>query len=295
MPGNSSDETQQHQSDAIEELKKINKYIEEKPKRDRIARVERIQLAVALAVMTGYLTIYTYSGVKFAGSARTCLTGPSGFHCAASLQALYAGTFLTIKLTTMSIRPVYSGKHECIRLIDDYVLTASYIPLVPFSLLAGYGVLTAPEWEFMLFTEIYMGVELVLIYALGTSYARDYKSTMDQLRTSTTSNTVSIASNSHDDITRMNITNDTGDILSEGEIRFIVDSPSDIETRLEQTYPVDGDTLVYAHDLGPESSINIPVHVGMNETESNLEEESIHIYVQIDGNIEAEEIIGVYG
>lgn len=290
-----TEEVEQLREDFSDYSKTVEEYIEKRPERNRIARVERIQIVTALAVVTAYLSLLTSQTVQFQGSPLTCF-GESGFHCALSSQAGYAGAFLTLKLGIMSIRPIYEEEYEWIVDLDEYWLTATHLALIPGSLIAGIGVFIAPSFGFPFFTAIYITLEILLVFTIGRRYARAYKKEMARVYSSTTNETVSVTRGPSGDTTSLQIENKDNKSLKEGSVQFLVNAPDGVNVNLDsQAYLVGDDAWTYAHTLPPETPQRVPVHIQLDSEKGELSRETIEIDIEICGEVKQTQKLDVFG
>jgi len=283
--------------EVVEFRELIEDHNEDEPRRKRLARVERIQIAIAVAVLTGYLTLQTSQQFLFSGPPTACFPD-SGFHCAVSFQALYASAFLLTKLTTMTIRPVLdSHKYENeLQQLDDYVLPLAYLPFLLGSVISGVGLLWMRNFQLPFFIVIYITVEAVLLYTVGRWYATQYSDTMAQIRSSSTDSTVTVTGGPSGSSTFFKIENTSDSVLSEGEVRFIVDSDNasvDIEQAVRDDSADSDRVWVYADELEPRKPQRIPISI--NPDDDSVKLRRVDITIEIKGEVNSTEQFEIFG
>ena len=238
------------------------------PKRNQISRAERAQIAVGIAVATTFVTLVIGGQIDWP-SFNTCTNVHSGFTslCALSNQFVWALGFLLLKSTSMTLQPVFSRTERdlyvSVRSIEwniqrafeclNRLLPALYVSFLLFSVIAVGWILIRPEFVIPYGFVIYNILQIVVLVRPGFQYADEVNKAMDNVRTSSTEQSVTVSRGPRGTSETLYLHNDTDSSIEEEEIYFIVSAPNDVQVRLEQAYedPSRSDRWIYPDSIGP--------------------------------------------
>lgn len=274
-------------------INRVEDFLEKAPRRRKFARIERVQIAVALAILTGYLSLNAANIISFPNELRQGIK-LLDFELISLVQAIFAGMFLFVKTLTMTVRPIWDPSP--IKWIDTVALTAIYIPLLICSSGAVLGVITYPQVQIPWGTAIYITIEAVLLLTVGCWYAQRYKTTMEELFTRTPDELVTATRGPRQEVTGFYFENTTEEPIKEGDLKFKVIPPKEISVELGQCYPEKGseNIWIYASDLDVGDERRIPVHLDATNRDGKLKRDSMEISTIIGGESVNTDIIEIY-
>lgn len=274
----------QETREEISEFKKtVSEHLENRPEKQRAARVERVQIVVALAIVTVFVSLYTSGSLELPARASTCVVGLSGYPCALGGQALLASLFLLIKTVTMTSRPILD--YDFIDRIDDYWLPAFYIPLLLFSVIAGFGVIFLQNAAMPGFTVIYIIGEVLVLFTLGRRYARNYEEKMGRIYASSPNNEVSVTRGPRAESVEFYITNEEPQDLERGDIQFTVEAADGVSINFTSAYRIEEDKWEFAGGLKSGKKKRVVVELNV-DSGVPLDKETVKITPIFDGTKE---------
>lgn len=248
--------------DSVESLTgRVDEHLETAPVRERFARIERIQIAVAVAIVTGFISLVAADLIATPDSFQGCFRPSTGYSCAISLQAILAMLFLLGKTGTMTARPIF--EIENIQRIDEYWLPAFYIPLLGFSILAAILLIMTKNSAPPGFIAIYMAAEVLVFHTLGRRYAEGYEEAMSQIDLRSPGKSVSVSGGPQGGTDAFIIRNESDQDYRAGEIEFKVNSPEGVSIRIEsQAVPGDdANVWEFVRPLKIGNSRRIPIEI----------------------------------
>jgi hypothetical protein len=267
----------------------IEQYIENKPQQERFARAERTQIGVAIALITIFISFRTADIIAISEPLNACLLSRSGFDCAFGSQAFLAVIFLLIKTSTMTLRPIASrGSQDgiVVKKIDEYWLPAFYVALLIAGVISGVGFTIFGNLEILLFTEIYISIELLVLLTVGQVYAQNYEESMARIYSGGGSSPLTVSRGPGGSVDAFHIENKDSRPYKKKEIKFIVDAPDTIEVNLDsQAYqsPDKENVWVYVKQLDPGQSRRVPMTVKSNRREETPTTTTFTITPVFDG------------
>lgn len=299
-------------SSEVEDLKEsFSEEVETYPQRRRIARAERVQAAIAIAMITIYFTLRSNNGSVIKIAPTECIF--SNFHpqCAIGIQVLLASIFLLLKSGVMTTRPLYSeGQDGSERIerwlqnIDEYWLPALFVPMFLFGVVSGVIYLLVPGTAFLelpgipIFSTgivIYIALEIIVFYTLGRAFAGRYDAAMGQLHTSNKGRTISVSRGPRGSTSEIFLDNQSDSPVD--DIYFRVSSPDNVEVTLGQAYEEDG-KWIYTSTVppNPDPKKRIPLNIQTSGQPDTSEDESIPeivVYTYQNGELVDEDIIPI--
>jgi len=264
--------------DELEEFRsRFEEEVEDSPRRNRLARAERVQIAVAIAIVTAYFSLTLGTDPIDPPSPLACFQPGNAIFCTSSIQVLLAAVFLISKTAVMTTLPIYSEDdgepgilEQKLRGFDSYWLPAMFVPLVLFSIIAGvlfylFGFSKVISSIFgpvgpIIFIATYISLETVVFFILGQAYAEKFKTAMEDLRTESPNNPITISRGVSGSSSEFWIENDSDEPIHKKSLEFVVDAPDDLEISISQAYHDDG-RWVYTKEIAPGDDKRIPVEV----------------------------------
>lgn len=245
----------------------------------QVERAENVQVLVAIAVLSGYLSNFTSYNAPF-----------QSFSFVIRLLALGAFLFLVGKLLTLTVRPFY--EHAWLRKIDRKVLPVLFTlvfaitaaVIIPSIILPTDIEVGKTIQEFFQLTlgplktvDIYICVCAIASLAFGHQYALWIAKTMSELETTAPDVPISFTSGSQGETFPLELRNPYNNEIPPEDIRIEIESTSGVDVKINQAKSL-GEGIWRPRLAVPSNSrMNIKIQITRSEEAEQISDESVKI------------------
>lgn len=265
--------------------------------RKQIERAENVQVVVAVAVLSGYLTILTEDDSLF-----------ESFSLAIDILAFAAVLFLAGKLLTLTVRPFY--QHNYLAVIDQKILPWMFvfIFLITFAVIIP-AVIPLPDFDFDALIDrisqiIPGGVGAADIYILfwalvsvliGWQYASWTSKTMSELETAAPDVRFTFSSGKGGQTFPLTLKNPYDNEISPEDIRIKVEPSAGVEVDVPQAKELGANVWRPRMAIPADSRMNMHFQITRSDDKSEISEESVEITTEYLGRVQQRHIVELEG
>lgn len=265
--------------------------------RKQIERAENVQVVVAVAVLSGYLTILTEDDSLF-----------DSFSAAIDILAFVALVFLAGKLFTLTLRPFF--QHNYLAFIDQKILPGmfAFIFLITFAVILP-TVLPFPDVDFDVLidrlsqiipspleaADIYIFIWAVVSLIIGWRYASLTSETMSELETAAPDVRLTFSSGERGQTFPLTLKNPYDEEIPPEDIRIEVEPSSGVEVDVPQAENISTNVWRPRLQIPADSRMNVNFKITRSDDAEEISEESIEITTKYLGRVQQRNIVELEG
>lgn len=265
--------------------------------RKQIERAENVQVLVAIAVLSGYLTILTGSDTPF-----------SSFSFALNVLAFVALLFLAGKLVTLTLRPFY--EHDWLRAADRKVLPGSFVVIfvISFAIILpsvvppigiDFGSLIQPISQAipdpLKAADIYIIAWAIVSILVGRQYASWTAKTMSDLETATPNVRLTFTSGSRGQTFPLTLKNPYEEEIPPDDVRIEVEPTAGVDVDIPQAKQLGDYTWRPRLAIPPNERMEVKIQITRSEEAEDISEESVEVVTKYLGRVQQKHIVELEG
>lgn len=265
--------------------------------RKQVERAENVQVLVAIAILSGYLTILTDSDTLF-----------QSFSFVIDVLAFVTLLFLVGKLVTLSVRPFY--EHTWLREADRKALPGTFVIMfvITFAVILP-SVVPLPGVDFggviqtlsrvipgpLEAADIYIGIWAIVSLLVARQYASWTTETMSDLETATPNVPISFTSGSRGQTFPLTLKNPYDEEILPEDVRIEVEATSGVDVNISQAESL-GEGIWQPRLAVPANGrMNIRIQITRSEDADEISEESVEVVTKYLGRTQQKHIVELEG
>lgn len=265
--------------------------------REQVERAENVQTLVAIAILSGYLTILTGGNAPF-----------QSFSFTIKILAFVALLFLVGKLITLSVRPFY--EHTWLRAADRKALPGIFVVMfvVTFAVILP-SVIPFPGIDSDGFIELISQIipdpfEAVDIYIFfwatlslvaASRYASWTAETMSDLETAAPNVRISFTSGPRGQTFPLGLKNPYDERIPPKDIRIEIEATSGVDVSIPQAKSL-GDSIWRPRLAVPaDDRMIVQIQITRSEDAENISDESVEVVVKYLGRTQQKHVVELEG
>jgi|GEM_PF-5371416 len=265
--------------------------------RKQVERAENVQVLVAIAVLSGYLTILTGPDAPF-----------QSFSFAINVLAFVALLFLVGKLVTLSVRPFY--EHTWLRAADRKLLPGTFVVMfvVTFAVILP-SVIPLPGIDFdgliqpisqaipgpLEAADIYIGLWAILSLLVARQYASWTAETMSDLETAAPNVRISFTSGSRGQTFPLTLKNPYDEEIPPEDVRIEVEATSGVDVTIPQAKSL-GEGIWRPRLAVPANDrMNVQIQITRSEGAEDISDESVEVVTKYLGRTQQKHVVELEG
>jgi hypothetical protein len=253
--------------------------------RSQIRRAENVQVAVAVAVVGGSLTLYTSHDLL--GTIDPIFT---------AILSIISSLFLIGKVATLSLRPYIDW--EVLDQFDQFVLPLSFTILFGPSAIVTIVVIIsrfAPAYDGVIgiesllelltsFPNVAIIVTAIVSIVGGVLYARKTSQTMSEIQ-SGVPNTVNVTSSgvSNDDF-EIRLNNRSDHEITPEAVEIAIESTAGLDIDVNHAEEIRDDVYQLLRPIPAETPVTVSMNVTRSESSDSISERAFDVVVRHQGN-----------
>lgn len=264
------------------------------PSIKQVERAENVQVLVAIAVLSGYLTIRMGSDASF----------HSFFFFIINILSFIALLFLAGKLVTLSVRPFY--EHAWLRKADRKVLPGIFVVMfiITFAvvlplliLLPDIGRLIQLISQSVLgrFQAIYTLLWSVVSLLVAYQYASLTAKTMSDLETAAPNVRISFTSGSRGQTFPLTLKNPYNEKIDPEDIQIEIETTSGVDIDIPQAKSLGEGIWQPRLAIPPNDRMNIQIQITRPENADNISNESVEVVIKYLERIQQKHVVELEG
>jgi hypothetical protein len=265
--------------------------------RKQVERAENVQVLVAIAVLSGYLTILTDPEAPF-----------QSFSFVINVLAFVALLFLVGKLVTLSVRPFY--EHTWLRRADRKVLPGTFVVMFVVTVAVILpSVIPLPGIDFdgliqsisqaipgpVEATDIYIGLWAIVSLLVARQYASWTAKTMSDLETAAPNVRISFTSGSRGQTFPLTLKNPYDEEIPPEDVRIEVESTSGVGVDIPQAKSL-GEGIWRPRLAVPANDrMNVQIQITRSEDAEDISDESVEVVIKYLGRTQQKHVVELEG
>lgn len=265
--------------------------------RKQVERAENVQVLVAIAVLSGYLTILTDPEAPF-----------QSFSFVINVLAFVALFFLVGKLVTLSVRPFY--EHTWLREADRKVLPGTFVVMfvVTFAVILP-SVIPLPgiDSDRLIQTisqaipgpleaaDIYIGVCAIVSLLVACQYASWTAETMYDLETAAPNVRISFTSGSRGQTFPLTLKNPYDEEIPPEDVRIDVEATSGVNVDIPQAKSLGQGIWRPRLAVPANDRMNVQIQITQSEDAEDISDESVEVVTKYLGRTQQKHVVELEG
>lgn len=265
--------------------------------RKQVERAENVQVLVAIAVLSGYLTILTDSNAPF-----------QSFSFVIDVLAFVALMFLVGKLVTLSVRPFY--EHSWLRKADRKALPGIFVVMFVLAfavILPSVVPLPGINLDGVIQTilqvlsgplegaDIYIGVWAILSLLGARQYAVWTAETMSDLETAAPNVRISFTSGSRGQTFPLELKNPYDEEIPPEDVRIEVEATSGVDVDIPQAKSLGEGIWRPRLAIPANERMNVRIQITRSEAAEDISEESVEVVTKYLGRTQQRHVVELEG
>jgi hypothetical protein len=265
--------------------------------REQVERAENIQTLVAIAILSGYLTILTGGNAPF-----------QSFSFAIKILAFVALLFLVGKLITLSVRPFY--EHAWLRTADRKALPGIFVVMfvVTFAVILP-SVIPLPGIDSDGFIQLISqilpdpleaaDIYIILCTTVSIVFAFQYASwtaeTMSDLETAAPNVRISFTSGSRGQTFPLKLKNPDDKEIPPEDVRIEVEATSGVDVDIPQAKSLGEGIWRPRLAVPADDRMNVPIQINRSEDAEGISDESVEVVIKYLGRTQQKHVVELEG
>lgn len=265
--------------------------------RERVERAENVQVLVAIAILSGYLTTFTGGETPF-----------QSFSHIIDVLALVALLFLIGKLVTLSVRPFY--EHDWLRKADRKILPGAFViifvvtfaillpSILPLKWLDLEGAIESISEALpgpLGLTDIYILPWAIVSILVARQYALWTAETMSDLETAAPNVRISFTSGSRGQTFPLTLKNSYNEQIPAEDVRIEAKPTPGVDVEIPQAKTLAENTWRPRLSIPANDRLNIKVKITRSDDAKDISERSVELVVKYLGRIQQRHVVELEG
>lgn len=265
--------------------------------RRQIERAENVQVLVAIAILSGYLTVLTNSNSPL-----------QSFSFVINLLAFVAVVFLVGKLVTLSVRPFY--EHSWLREADRKVLPGTFVVMfvVSFAVILP-SLITIPGFDFdglirtisqaipgpLEAADIYILVWAIVSILVAAQYASWTAETMSDLETAAPNVRISFTSGSQGQTFPLSIKNPYDEEIPPEDVRIEIETTSGVNVDIPLAKNLGEGVWRPRLAVPANDRMDIQIQITRSEDAEDISDELVEVVTKYLGRTQQKHVVELEG
>lgn len=265
--------------------------------REQVERAENVQVVVAIAVLSGYLTILTEPDAPF-----------QRFSFTVNVLAFVALLFLVGKLITLTLRPFY--EHGWLREADRKVLPGMFVVIfaITFAIILPSAI-PLPEFDYnriiqwisqvipgpLKATDIYILIWAIVSILVGWQYASWTAETMSQIETAAPNVRITFTSGERGETFPLTLKNPYDTEIPPEDISIDMVPSSGVSVDIPQAKKLDENVWRPRLAIPANDRLKVDIQIKRSEEAEDISDESIEIITKYLGRVQRRHVVELEG